>query len=127
MTAPLSATVANLRRLRDEATPGPWTQENPNNEFWPEDERSEPGPAIYAGGHQLIYNEGGHTTADAALIVSAVNALPTLLDAVEERDRLREEAAKWRAAWAQTSGEHDNPWEGYERTADAIRAPLSRR
>jgi hypothetical protein len=110
----LAATVANLRRLRDEATPGPWRDRGRGS----------------LGDRILRIKHGGEAPIGAnesALIVSAVNALPTLLDAVEERDRLREEAAKWRAAWAQTSGEHDNPWEGYERTADAIRAPLSRR
>lgn len=71
----LAATVANLRRLRDEATPGPW--------------RLGPEPPWEAG-HGVVKCGCEPTDADADLIVAAVNALPSLLDAVEERDRLRE-------------------------------------
>jgi hypothetical protein len=89
MTTPLSATVANLRRLLDDpnTTKRPWQatfdggRYNDGVVFWEGDKGAwRVGPAILDG------KDGP----DAHLAVAAVNALPSLLDAVEERDRLRE-------------------------------------
>lgn len=70
MTTPID--VKALRELLAKATPGPW-QSIDNVIF-----SVEPG-----GPHPLEGN-----CADGALIVAAINALPALLDAAEDRERL---------------------------------------
>lgn len=75
MTAP---TEAELRRLLAEATPGPW-------HAWRHGEHSlYKGPGVEAGAGTYICETAtdgmGLGDADAALIVAAVNALPSLLD-----------------------------------------------
>ena len=79
---------AELRRLLDAATPGPWRDEMMQGD-------GVTLTAIVAGkpnpddlrvvGSTLAHN-------DARVLVAAVNALPALLDAAAERDRL---AAAW--------------------------------
>jgi len=78
MTTPLSATVANLRRLRDEAAA---------------DLPADPIDPVYT-------EVFGDDTPEAVInyCSAAVNALPSLLDVVEERDRLREAIETYRAA-----------------------------
>lgn len=86
MSAPTPETLAELRRLLDAATPGPWRDEMMQGQGLAL-------TAIIAGkpnpddlrviGSTLAHN-------DARAIVAAVNALPALLDAAAERDRLAE-------------------------------------
>ena len=70
--------------LAEKATPGPWSQP------YGEDE-----PAINAwDGRSLIYDEGGHTAHDAALIVALRNdALRIITRQEAEIERLRAELA----------------------------------
>ena len=78
--------VAELRRLLDAATPGPWRDEMMQGQGLTL-------TAIIAGkpnpddlrviGSTLAHN-------DARVLIAAVNALPALLDAAAERDRLAE-------------------------------------
>ena len=68
-----------LRRLLDEATPGPWRQGHPRSDD------------TYAG-ETHVAETWHRVTQDAALIVAAVNALPRYLD-------LAEAVRDWRAAW----------------------------
>ena len=77
-------TLAELRRLLDAATPGPWRDEMMQGD-------GVTLTAIVAGkpnpddlrviGSTLAHN-------DARVLIAAVNALPALLDAAAERDRL---------------------------------------
>ena len=77
-------TLAELRRLLDAATPGPWRDEMMQGDWVTL-------TAIVAGkpnpddlrvvGSTLAHN-------DARVLIAAVNALPALLDAAAERDRL---------------------------------------
>ena len=79
-------TLAELRRLLDAATPGPWRDEMMQGD-------GVTLTAIVAGkpnpddlrvvGSTLAHN-------DARVLIAAVNALPALLDAAAERDRLAE-------------------------------------
>ena len=81
-------TLAELRRLLDAATPGPWRDEMMQG-------KGVTLTAIIAGrpnpddlrviGSTLAHN-------DARVLIAAVNALPALLDAAAERDEL---AAAW--------------------------------
>ena len=81
-------TLAELRRLLDAATPGPWRDEMMQGQ-------GVTLTAIIAGkpnpddlrviGSTLAHN-------DARVLIAAVNALPALLDAAAERDEL---AAAW--------------------------------
>lgn len=89
MTTPLSATVANLRRLLDDATPGPWAWEP---------------SSVDDASHRLVAEIGlrdivslgprrePDRDADADLVVSAVNALPELLDGIERLEKVAREA-----------------------------------
>ncbi len=82
-----------LRRLLGEATPGPWTRDEYG--LWVED----------------------ITDADAELVVALRNAAPALLDAWEERERLREtvkrlnrrvqtsESAVFKLEWKRMAGQ----------------------
>ena len=77
--------LADLRRLLDAATPGPWRDEMMQG-------KGVTLTAIIAGrpnpddlrviGSTLAHN-------DARVLIAAVNALPALLDAAAERDDLR--------------------------------------
>lgn len=85
MTPPLTPeTLAELRRLHAAATPGPWGVDD----GIVVDDRGNAhkvDPAtIPAVGIEVDHVSGF----DASLIVAARNALPALLDAAEERDRL---------------------------------------
>ena len=85
--------VAELRRLLDAATPGPWRDEMMQGQGLTL-------TAIIAGkpnpddlrviGSTLAHN-------DARVLIAAVNALPALLDAAAERDRLAEAVERVRA------------------------------
>ena len=84
---------AELRRLLDAATPGPWRDEMMQGQGLTL-------TAIIAGrpnpddlrviGSTLAHN-------DARVLIAAVNALPALLDAAAERDRLAEAVERVRA------------------------------
>ena len=87
---------AELRRLLDAATPGPWSSHD--HGFPGQDE---PSSIVIYSGERFDWEEVTHgesavawtgwdsqEASDAALIVAAVNALPALLDAAAERDRL---------------------------------------
>ena len=72
--------LAELQRLLDRSASRPWE--------W-DDDRARPGLVTHRGSILLrcgaLYGPPEH---EAALIVAAVNALPALLDAATERDRL---------------------------------------
>ena len=84
---------AELRRLQDASTPGPWRDEMMQG-------KGVTLTAIIAGrpnpddlrviGSTLAHN-------DARVLIAAVNALPALLDAAAERDRLAEAVERVRA------------------------------
>ena len=86
MSAPTPEKLAELRRLLDAATPGPWRDEMMQG-------HGVTLTAIIAGkpnpddlrviGSTLAHN-------DARVLIAAVNALPALLDAAAERDALAE-------------------------------------
>ena len=85
--------LAELRRLLDAATPGPWRDEMMQG-------KGVTLTAIIAGrpnpddlrviGSTLAHN-------DARVLIAAVNALPALLDAAAERDRLAAKVERVRA------------------------------
>ena len=85
--------LAELRRLLDAATPGPWRDEMMQG-------KGVTLTAIIAGrpnpddlrviGSTLAHN-------DARVLIAAVNALPALLDAAAERDRLAATVERVRA------------------------------
>ena len=76
----MSPDLAELRRLLDAATPRPWSTVSGAGNVWhfPGD-----APPTVVAGHQRAPR-----VPDAILIAAAVNALPALLDAAEERDAL---------------------------------------
>lgn len=77
--------IDELERLLAAATDGPWRQGSGVAD-----------PTIYTADDDfLIYDEGGHTGADAALIVAARNSLPAILTEIRE---LRAENARLREA-----------------------------
>ena len=86
--------LAELRRLLDAATPGPWRDEMMQG-------KGVTLTAIIAGrpnpddlrviGSTLAHN-------DARVLIAAVNALPALLDAAAERDAMAADADKWQRA-----------------------------
>ena len=75
--------LAELRRLLADGTPGPWSTVSGAGNVW--HFRDEGAPIVVAG-HQRTPR-----VPDALLIAAAVNALPALLDAAEERDALAAE------------------------------------
>ncbi len=102
--ADLSATVANLRRLLEPAASRPWS------EFWPSFQVYPTGEHAIVAGNVAIARDVN--TQNALLIVAAVNALPSLLDAVEERDRFAEAARRLReAADARLAAGHNDTCE----------------
>lgn len=105
-----------LRRLMDEATPGPWTTWH-NGHYWEIGTEADAwfGQQIgdmCASEHMYRSPSDGdfedHSEANAALIVAMHNALPALLSEAEEAARLREELAALRAAPAA-----ERSWEKY--------------
>lgn len=98
MTTPesLPALLDQLDKLRAEGTPGPWRPSGiPVGEWQP------------VVGHSGHCSATGTSNADAALIVAAVNALPTLIAAIRERDerieRVRALADEWTPLTGQTT------------------------
>jgi hypothetical protein len=139
MTTPLSATVANLRRLLKDAPPGPLTHHHAREDFSKDPEEHD--FVMEAGGSVMAdcgTSDFGQSAKDAALIVAAVNALPTLLDAVEERDRLRDDNArlvltllradKGEEAWQRTLAEmrqsSERPYAGKPLTLEQVKERL---
>ena len=103
-------TLAELRRLLDAATPGPWRDEMMQGQ-------GVTLTAIIAGkpnpddlrviGSTLAHN-------DARVLIAAVNALPALLDAAAERDRLAGAVERVRALateWATQPNDYDEDTE----------------
>ena len=100
--------VAELRRLLDAATPGPWRDEMMQGQGLTL-------TAIIAGkpnpddlrviGSTLAHN-------DARAIVAAVNALPALLDAAAERDALAAKVARVRALHASSGTAESQGYDG---------------
>ena len=103
-------TLAELRRLLDAATPGPWRDEMMQG-------KGVTLTAIIAGrpnpddlrviGSTLAHN-------DARVLIAAVNALPALLDAAAERDRLAGAVERVRALateWATQPNDYDEDTE----------------
>ena len=87
-------TLAELRRLLEEATPGPWHAWDRGIGYEVHTE-AEHNPI-----HCVSLNSEFRETfrgPDARLIAAAVNALPALLDAAAERDRLAEAVERVRA------------------------------
>jgi len=78
MTPDLRALLDGLDAALAKATPGPWAQQNGAPNFVYGD--PEVGIFVCDTGHDVLAD--GQPTADAALIVAAVNALPALLAAV---------------------------------------------
>lgn len=76
-----------LRRLMEEATPGPWS-------VW----ANYGAPMVRVSGYDDRTVTSGMYRIDATLIVAMHNALPALLSEAEEAKRLREELAALRAA-----------------------------
>ena len=77
---------AELKRLLDEATPRPWEAYRPHPHY-----RQYAVDAVTPDGHlgyAVATTQDVQAEANAELIATAVNALPALLDAAAERDRL---------------------------------------
>lgn len=73
---------AELRRLHEAATPGPWSKRGSGVYFhnsWP---------------YAPVVDDDRIGPENALLIAAARNALPALLDAADERDALRERLAE---------------------------------
>lgn len=111
----MSIDTTELRRLMEAATPGPWgiyveeVEDRPSAiaalaeqvNGVPDDEFRKAMFLLEAGGRCPAVTGCGPTSqANAALIVTARNALPALLDAAEERDALKAEVARLREAMA---------------------------
>ena len=110
---------AELRRLLDAATPGPWRDEMMQGQGLTL-------TAIIAGkpnpddlrviGSTLAHN-------DARVLIAAVNALPALLDAAAERDRLAGAVERVRALateWATQPTDYDEDTEQQIEDGNAI-------
>ena len=111
--------LAELRRLLDASTPGPWRDEMMQG-------KGVTLTAIIAGrpnpddlrviGSTLAHN-------DARVLIAAVNALPALLDAAAERDRLAEAVERVRALateWATQPTDYDEDTEQQIEDGNAI-------
>jgi hypothetical protein len=93
VTTPLSATVANLRRLLQDAPPGPLTHHHAREDFSGDPEEHD--FVMEAGGSVMAdcgTSDFGQSAKDAALSVAAVNALPELLDGIERLEKVAREA-----------------------------------
>lgn len=76
-------TVAELRRLLAEGTPGPWQVSTPETKAWGAEIATVETDILVTRPDDDSLIEPGDSETDAALIVAAVNALPALLDVVE--------------------------------------------
>ena len=110
---------AELRRLLDAATPGPWRDEMMQG-------KGVTLTAIIAGrpnpddlrviGSTLAHN-------DARVLIAAINALPALLDAAAERDALAAKVERVRALateWATQPTDYDEDTEQQIEDGNAI-------
>ena len=109
--------MTDLKKLLDEATPGPWHHGgSPVDNPYRVDVVK-----FYAGGMAAVIadmrGEPENRTHDAALIVAAVNAVPELLALREENERLKQElnaseneAAMWQGK-SERLGERIKPLE----------------
>jgi len=124
------STIARLRALLAEATPGPWEAEDTsdvNDDLFSDDERESPLSTGWFRGQVGKVDVGDYSTltfADAALMVEAVNALPALLDVVE--------AARVYLACDGSGVRAPEPWSapfdamGLAKALPALRAALDR-
>ena len=78
-------TVAELRRLLDAATPGPWMVGDEGDGVAVIVDEGDEFSSIQIAAD---LHQGDDGLTDARLIAAAVNALPALLDAAEERDEI---------------------------------------
>lgn len=85
-----------LRAMADAATPGEWSTRLDRHEQ----------ENVYSGDawiallpHQCITSIERQSRADAAFIAAARTAIPALLDALDQRDRLLAECARWLRAY----------------------------
>lgn len=91
---------AELRRLLDEGTAGPWTQSAFIDKYphmpedWKAESRNRESTLLRGGprANPVVFCQANE---DRALIVAAVNALPALLD---EREVLRRLADRWESS-----------------------------
>ena len=98
--------LAELRRLLADGTPGPWSTVSGAGNVW--HFRDEGAPVVVAG-HQCA----APRVPDALLIAAAVNALPALLDAAEERDDLAaklDAVREWIDKRGVDVGDRDDDW-----------------
>jgi hypothetical protein len=77
--------IAELRRLHADVPPGEWVTA-PNHDHSPHPRCL----GIFNGSREVL-RHGGMRYSDAALVVAMRNALPQLLDALEELERERDE------------------------------------
>ena len=89
MSAPTPEKLAELRRLLD-ANEVPWSAHRPSPNYARYEIRDD-------RGYDLAYTVEDALGGNAEIIVAAVNALPALLDAAAERDRLAEAVERVRA------------------------------
>jgi hypothetical protein len=103
---------AELRRIADAATSGPWEIQGP----WPEvtlyqyqDEEDPRAPNKIASLGECRGHDNVKDDPDAAFIAAARTALPALLDEVDrleaENERLRSAALEWQAAYSRITDE----------------------
>lgn len=84
MASDARETLARLRALHANATPGPW--------HWDSDAEDDSG-LVYGQAEQIATTHGSgesHAVNDARLIAAMRNALPALLDALDIAMRMRE-------------------------------------
>ena len=119
-------TLAELRRLLDAATPGPWRDEMMQGDrvTLTAIVAGKPNPDdLRVVGSTLAHN-------DARVLIAAVNALPALLDAAAERDALAADADKWQRAALTLQRDRDaltDERDSLSWQAEAIRADELRR
>jgi hypothetical protein len=98
----MTVDTKELRRLLAEATPGPWSRTKSGDAHWLREVRDENGGGIAFCGHGDVTR--AHS--DSLLIMSAINALPELLD---ELDALRKTVA---AREVRPAGAKDGGFDG---------------
>jgi len=104
--------LAELRRLLDAATPGPWMVDDEGDDV----------AVIVDEGDEFSFiqiaadlHQGDDGLTDARLIAAAVNALPALLDAAAERDALAAKVERVRVFAEQMVSDCDDGYaDGYE-------------